>query len=145
MNFTQLLHRNLNQLERMKRRAVKGLHTTLRKIEAEKKKRTADLEDAAKAIYKELHQWGMGTGKTKPKTKTAAKARKRQRRSPKQLKKYADGVFQFVKAHPGSGGGEIRKAFKDVGQNIAGFVSRYSSGYKLRTVGKKSKMRYHAS
>ena len=44
----------------------------------------------------------------------------------------------------GIGGGEIRKKFPGVGQNIKGFVQQYA-GVKVKTTGQKVKMRYHAT
>ena len=48
----------LKQTDRFKKRAVKSLLKTMRKIEAERKARTADLDEAAKIIAKQLADLG---------------------------------------------------------------------------------------
>jgi hypothetical protein len=149
MDITTTLQRNLKKLSRMKDAAIKGLIKTLRTIEAEKKKRTADLEEAASAIHRELQQWGWkgnaSQAKPKGKTPTATAPRKRIRRNPEQLKGDATKVVAFIRSagKEGIGGGQIRKKFPGVGQNIKGFVQQHA-GEKLKTTGQKVNMRYHA-
>jgi hypothetical protein len=136
----------LKKTDRMKQQAVKGLLRTLKHIDQERKKRTADLEDAAKLVMKQLGELGhVGTSSkaVTGKAKRTVTSKRRIRRSPDELKKLANGVVEYVKAHPGCSGGEIRKTFPKVGQNIKGFVQQYATGGKLRTVGKKAGMRYH--
>jgi hypothetical protein len=149
MDITTTLQRNLRKLSRMKDGAIKGLIKTLRTIEAEKKKRTADLEEAASAIHRELQQWGWkGNGSAakpigKKTTKTARKLRIR--RNPEQLNGEATKIVAFIRSagKEGLGGGEIRKKFPGVGQNIKSFVQQHA-GEKLKTTGQKVNMRYHA-
>jgi hypothetical protein len=155
--MTNRIHSLLKKTERMKQQAVKGLLRTLKQIDQERKRRTADLEEAAALVGKQLAELGhMGGGnKSKasgsklrkavtPASKKTAKSGKRLRRSADELKKYASGVVEYVKAHQGCSGAEIRKTFPKVGQDIKGFVQQYGTGQKLRTVGKRAGMRYHA-
>jgi hypothetical protein len=149
--ITSRLQKLLKQTEKMKKQATRGLLKTLKQIDHERKKRTADLDDAARLIGKQLSELGhtlTGTTARKPvaaKMKAAlpgAKKKRRIRRSPEQLQKYASDIFQFVKANSGSKGGAIRKAFPDVGQDIAGFVAKHTDK-KLGTKGKRATMTYH--
>src|SRR4051812_20324843 len=117
MNITTSLQRNLKKLGRMKQQAVKGLLKTLKHIDAERKKRTADLDEAARAVVAELQQWGHGSnGTTTPKTRkattTTTRGRKRRvRRSTEQLKAEAVKIVSFIRSSgkDGIAGGEIRK------------------------------------
>jgi hypothetical protein len=52
------IQRLLKRTERMKRQAVKGLLRTMKQIERERKARTADLEESAKVILKQLAELG---------------------------------------------------------------------------------------
>src|SRR5687768_16842103 len=100
--ITTRIQRLLKKTDRMKQQAVKGLLRTLKHIDQERRKRTADLEDAAKLVMKQLAELGhLGTNSrpSNTKVKKAASGRKRVRRSPDELKKYANGVVEFVKAH----------------------------------------------
>jgi hypothetical protein len=147
MNISTTWQRNLKKLSRMKQQAVKGLMQTLKHIDAERKKRTADLDEAARAVLAELQQWGhKADGSSKPKAKKAATtggAKRRVRRTPEQLKDEATKILAFVRSagKDGVGGGEIRKKFPGVGQNIKDFVQK-NTGAKLKTTGQKVKMRY---
>jgi len=140
------IERLLKKTDRMKQQAVKGLLRTLKHIDQERKTRTADLEEAAMLIVKrlaELGHAGSNANAAAAKAKRAVQSKKRIRRSPDELKKYANGVVEYVKSHQGCSGGDIRKTFPKVGQNVKGFVQQHGTGQKLRTVGKQSKMRYH--
>jgi len=147
-NITAKIQRLLKQTARMKMRATKSLLKTLKQIDQERKVRTADLDQAAHVIGQQLaelgHKFTHTAAKTKPTNGKASASKRRVRRSPAQLKKYADGVYQFIKSHPDCKGGAIRKAFPGVGQNIAGFVANYT-GKKLGTKGKKAAMTYHVN
>ena len=82
---------------------------------------------------------------SRPAPAVKAKAgKKRIRRTPEQLKKYASDAYDFIKAHPGCGGGEVRKAFPGIGQDIKGFLDKHSDK-KIKTTGKQSKMTYRAA
>src|SRR5580698_3996974 len=52
------IQRLLKKTERMKQQAVKSLLRTLKQIEKERKARTADLEESAKIILKQLADLG---------------------------------------------------------------------------------------
>ena len=155
---------NTNRLEalvgkarRLTNRAIRNLVSSLKTIEREKARAVAEAaapyDQAIKHIHVDLKQLGHEVGNGRPsKAKStnsapAAKVRaskKRIRRSPEQLAKYANGAYEFIKAHPGCGGGAIRKAFADIGQDIKGFIDKHSDK-KIKTTGKKSKMAYHAA
>ncbi len=154
ITITTRVQRLLKQTERMRQQATKRLLRTLKQIDQERKQRTADLEEAAKVVLKQLAEMGhiaVGTSK-----KTATKGRKtaititgkrrRIRRSPEQLKAEAMQVLAMIKktGKGGIGGGEIRKSFPGVGQNIKAFVEK-NAGVKLKTTGQKIKMRYFAA
>ena len=147
------VQRLLKQTERMRQQAVKSLLRTLKHIDQERKQRTADLEEAAKVILKQLAEMGhiaVGKSATKAKKATAEKApttgkNRRIRRSPEQLKAEAAKVLAMIKksGKEGIGGAEIRKSVPGVGQNIKEFVEK-NAGVKVKTTGQKVKMRYHA-
>jgi hypothetical protein len=149
--ITIRVQRLLKQTDRMRQQAVKSLLRTLKHIDQERKQRTADLEDAAKVILKQLTELGHGgsngraLGK-KAKRVAAAGKRRRIRRTPDQLKAEATKVLAMIRKadKDGIGGAEIRKSVNGVGQNIKAFVEK-NAGVKIRTTGQKVKMRYHAA
>ena len=152
--ITTRVQRLLKQTERMRQQAVKSLLRTLKQIDQERKHRTADLEEAAKVVLKQLAEMGhiaVGKPAAKAKRTTAAKApttgkKRRIRRSPEQLKAEAGKVLAMIRkaGKDGIGGAEIRKSVPGVGQNIKDFVEK-NAGVKVRTTGQKVKMRYHAA
>src|SRR6478752_1596935 len=102
--ITTRIQRLLKKTDRMKQQAVKGLLRTLKHIDQERKKRTADLEEAAKLVVRQLAELGHVGGNGKmgvTKAKRTATSKKRIRRSPDELKKLANGVVAYIKAHPG--------------------------------------------
>jgi len=149
--ITARVQRLLRQTERMRRQAVRNLLRSLKHIDQERKQRTADLEEAAKVILNQLAEMGhIAVGKStkakKTTTKEAAKEKKRIRRSPEQLKAEAMKVLTMIKkaGKEGIGGGEIRKSFPGVGQDIKGLLAK-NAGVKVKTTGEKSKMRYFSA
>jgi hypothetical protein len=74
----------LKKTERMKQQTVKSLHRTLKQIEKERKKRTADLEEGAKLILKQLGDLGhVGMNSEARKTRattTIGKGKRRRRK-----------------------------------------------------------------
>ncbi len=143
------IQRLLKKTDRMKQQAVTGLLRTLKHIDQERKKRTADLEDAARLVVKQLADLGhVGSNSnttTKVKTAKATTGKKRRiRRSPEQLKSEAVKVVALIRSagKDGIGGNDIRKKFPGAGQNIRGFVQQYT-GEKLKTTGQKAGMKYH--
>jgi hypothetical protein len=127
----------------MTTRTVENLKKELHRIETEKERVTAKLDLAASRITEMLHGLGhLGNGQSAGKP-TTAKKRKRIRRGPEQLKQDAEAIIQFVKDKGADGamGNEIRKHHPKVGPNIKGFVQKHG-GRKLKSTGKKSKMRY---
>jgi len=135
----------------MKQQAIKSLLRTLKHIDQERKQRTADLEEAAKVILKQLAEMGHIGSNSKAAAKKAKRVastgkKRRMRRSPEQLKGEATKVLAMIRkaGKEGIGGAEIRKSVPGVGQNIKEFVEK-NAGVKLKTTGQKVKMRYHAA
>lgn len=151
MDINTTLQRNLRKLNRLKGGAIKGLLRTLKHVETEKKKRTADLDEAAAAIIKELQLWGhkVDSSPTFRRPKKLAKdafGRLRKRRTAEEIKKEAQKIVAFIKAaKDGRTGSEIHRMFPDMsaGMTIKNYVLKHC-GVKLKTKGEKSKMVYHA-
>src|SRR6187551_794259 len=100
--ITTRVQRLLKQTDRMKQQAVKSLLRTLKHIDQERKTRTADLEDAAKVIVKQLadlgHIGSNSTAAAKNSKKVAATGKKRRvRRNPEQLKAEAAKVLTMIR------------------------------------------------
>jgi hypothetical protein len=140
----------------MREQAIKGLLRTLKQIDQERKRRTADLEEAAKVIGRQLLELGHVNGRTgrpgRPKaansttTIMTTKAEKRRvRRSPAQLAAEGKAIAAFITAgkDKGRSGAEIRAKYKSIGEGmtIKQFVQKYA-GEKITTRGERSKMRY---
>lgn len=149
----------LQRVRKVTAQTAENLQKELRNIEQEKRRIVADLDDASQRLTETLrHLNAQGarhnlTGRpmfapTAAPAPVAKKTRKgkRIRRGPEQLKEYADGIYQLVKTKGAQGarGGEIRAEFPKVGQDIKGFMQKHG-GYRLKTTGEKSLMRYHAS
>jgi hypothetical protein len=149
--FTSRIERLLKKTDKMKQQAVKGLMRTLKQIDKERKQRTADLEEAAKSVMKQLaelgHSVGINGSKKALATKTAMNTtvgrKRRVRRGPEQLKLEAEKALGMIRkaGKEGIGGAEIRKSVPGVGQNIKDFVEK-NGGVKLKTTGQRSAMRY---
>src|ERR1700683_1799932 len=93
------IQRLLKKTERMKQQAVRSLLRTLKQIEKERKKRTADLEESAKVILKQLADLGVGTKATSPKQKTTWKpAGKHKRVRRKFTVSGEQSILNFVKS-----------------------------------------------
>lgn len=114
------VQRLLKKTERMKQQAVRSLLRTLKQIEQERKARTADLEESAKVILKQLADLGhvgINTKAASSKPKTAMKRvdkRKRVRRkfavSGEQL------ILNFVKSKSNPIGRDIEKHWSSEGR-----------------------------
>lgn len=123
-----------------------NLKQELHRIEKEKGRVTAHLDQAANRIRRTLAELGDKlTGKAPSKAPRARRA-KRVRRTPEQLKRDADAIFQLIKAkgNEGAKGSEIRKHHPKVGPDIKGFLSKYGK-LKVKTTGRKASMRYFAN
>jgi hypothetical protein len=152
--FTTRIERLLKKTDKMKQQAVKSLMRTLKHIDQERKQRTADLEEAAKLVIKQLsdlgHSVGINTNRkaASPKTVKAVRVgrKRRIRRGPEQLKGDAEKALAMIRkaGKEGIGGVDIRKSVPGVGQNIKAFVEKYAD-VKLKTTGQRSAMRYFAS
>jgi hypothetical protein len=156
--ITTRIQRLLKRTDRMKQQAVKGLLQTLKHIERERKQRTADLEEAAKAVLNQLRELGhaaaggsnngrarRGAARMSGAKRTSTGVKKRRiRRGPEELKAEATKVLETIRkaGKDGIGGNEIRKSFPGVGPDIKGFVEKHGGG-KVKTTGQRSKMRYH--
>jgi hypothetical protein len=145
------VQRLLKQTDRMKQQAVKSLLRTLKHIDRERKQRTADLEEAAKVVLKQLTELGHVGSNSKTAAKKAQRVaatgkKRRIRRKPEQLKAEATKVLAMIRkaGKEGIGGAEIRKSVPGVGQNIKAFVEK-NAGVKVKTTGQKVTMRYHAA
>jgi hypothetical protein len=145
------VQRLLKQTDRMKQQAVKSLLRTLKRIDQERKQRTADLEEATKVIVKQLTELGHVGSNSKAAAKNAKRVaatgkKRRIRRKPEQLKAEATKVLAMIRkaGKEGIGGAEIRKSVRGVGQNIKAFVEK-NAGVKVKTTGQKVTMRYHAA
>jgi len=152
MKLPPQLQRILRQSDKLKQQMVKKLLKTMRKIEQERKARTADLDHAAKLIGKQLadlgHRFGIpDSGHAKngaPKPRAGTKG-KRVRRSANQLKAEAERALGMIRkaGKDGIRGADIRKVIPGVGQNIKTFVEK-NTGEKVKTTGAKVSMKYHA-
>jgi hypothetical protein len=152
--FTTRIERLLKKTDKMKQQAVKGLMRTLKHIDQERKQRTADLEEAAKLVIKQLselgHSVGINSNRKAASMKTAKAVRvgrkRRIRRGPEQLRGDAEKALGMIRkaGKEGIGGVEIRKSVPGVGQNIKAFVEK-NADVKLKTTGQRSAMRYFAS
>ena len=136
----------------MKQQAIKSLLRSLKQLDQERRRRTADLEEAAKVIGRQLLDLGHGSNGRAMRTKKTAskpvapKSRKRIRRSPEQLKDEAKMMIQFIRSK-GSGGAsakEIKAHGVMPGQDVKGFAKQYA-GVTLKSTGKKSQTRYHVA
>jgi hypothetical protein len=126
-----------------------GLKQELAWISKEKAALTAGLDEAAERIRATLSKLGHGLGGRREITQARPRkqrSRTRIRRSPEQLKREAEAIFQLVKAkgNEGVAGGEIRKHYPKVGPDIKGFVQKHGK-QKLKTTGKKASTRYSAA
>src|SRR4051794_25753883 len=151
MKLPAQLERILRQSDKLKQQMVKNLLKTMRKIDQERKARTADLDHAAKLIGRQLadlgHRMGVPEAKVKatPVGRAPGRAKgKRIRRSAEQLKSEAQKVLEMIRksGKNGIGGAEIRKVVPGVGQNIKTFLEK-NTGEKIKTTGAKRKMKYH--
>jgi len=148
--ITTRVQRLLKQTDRMRQQAVKSLLRTLKHIDQERKQRTADLEEAAKVVLKQLTDLGHTGSNSKVAAKKAKRVaatgkKRRIRRTPERLKAEAMKVLAMIRkaGKEGIGGSEIRKSVPGVGQNIKAFVEK-NAGVKVKTTGQKVTMRYHA-
>jgi hypothetical protein len=152
MKLPPQLERILRQSDKFKQQMVKKLLKTMRKIEQERKARTADLDHAAKLIGKQLadlgHRLGIpdsGHAKNGARKPRAGTKGKRVRRSAEQLKAEAERALGIIRkaGKDGVSGAQIRKVVPGIGQNIKTFVEK-NAGEKIRTTGAKASMKYHA-
>jgi hypothetical protein len=148
----------LNRIRKVTEQTAQNLKRELRFIEREKLRLTAELDLAASKLANSIAQLdhegsaSLGRGRRPGRPPGAVSAvrgpvkGKRIRRNPEALKKYADGVYELIKksGSAGAGGGDVRKQFPKVGQDIRAFVHKHG-GYKLKTSGLKSFMRYIAA
>lgn len=150
----------LNRVRKVTASTAKSLRRELRFIEQEKQRLTAELDSAARRIADSIAQLDSsdpgrrGRGRPSfassgvPSSGPASSGgrRKRIRRNPEQLKQYASDVYALIKksGSSGVGGGDIRKQYPNVGQDIRAFVNKHG-GHKLKTTGLKSFMRYIAA
>jgi hypothetical protein len=136
----------LDRVRKVADQTKDNLRLELHRIEKEKGRVTAHLDEAADQIRRTLEQLGDKlSAKRSPKEPRVRRA-KRVRRNPEQLKREAEAIFQLIKAkgHDGAKGAEIRKYHPKVGPDIKGFLLKYGK-LKVRTTGRKASMKYFAN
>src|SRR5687768_15515541 len=117
--ITQRLKRVLSEAETMTQRVVDSLLKTLREIEVEKAKRTAELDEAADQIKAQLAELGHPVGETNGRHRKAGRngkavkakrTKSRGRRSGEEMKAEAERMVKFIKGKGGEGasGAEIK-------------------------------------
>jgi hypothetical protein len=132
------IERLLKKTERLKQQAVKNLLRTLKQIDKERKKRTADLEESAKFILKQLADLGhVGfNGKaTFSKRGTAAeRAGKRKRTRRSFAVSGEQSILNFVKSRSNPVGREIQKHWASEGRAgaAANLISKLVKGKRLK-------------
>jgi len=134
-NMATHIQRLLKKTERMKQQTIKSLLRTMKQIEKERKKRTADLEGAAKVILKQLADLGVGSKAASPKQWTAVKnAGKRKRIRRKFAVSGEQSILNFVKAKSNPIGSEIEKHWTSEGRAVtaANLISKLVKEKKLK-------------
>ena len=138
----------LDRVRKTTTQFAENLKRELQNIEEEKRRVTADLDEAAEQIRNTLAQLGHSTNDREGTRTRAAmpKAGKRIRRSLHQLKAEAEAIIALVKEKGAEGatGPEIRKHHPKIGPDIKGFVHKYS-GKKLKSTGAARSMHYLVS
>lgn len=142
------VHAVLDRVRRVTASTVETLKKELRHIEEEKRRLTADLDEAADHLRETLQQLGhRGNGRIASRRAVRKhRSGKRIRRTPEQLKREAEAIIDLVKSKgtEGASGPEIRKHHAKIGPDIKGFVHKYC-GKKLKSTGAARSMRYFAS
>src|SRR5689334_3034429 len=126
----------LESVRKVTAKTAATLKAQLRRIEDEKQRVNADLDEAADRLRQTLQQLGRstnGNGAAVGKSRTAAlgvsagRKRKRTRRSLGQLKQEAEAIIQFIKGKgsEGASGPEIRQRHDKIGPDLKGFVKKY--------------------
>jgi hypothetical protein len=132
------IQRLLKKTERMKQKAVTSLLRTLKQIERERKKRTADLEDSAKVIIKHLTDLGhisINSGTASRKKGIAVKrAGKRKQVRRKFAVSGEQSILDFVKSKSNPIGKEIQKHWASEGRAgaAANLISKLVKAKKLK-------------
>jgi hypothetical protein len=122
----------------MKQQTVKSLLRTMKQIDQERKKRTADLEDAAKVILKHLADLGVGTKASATKVKKAATIGKTAGKRKRVRRKFAVSgeqmILNFVKSKSSPIGKEIEKHWSSEGRagTAANLLSKLVKAKKLK-------------
>jgi hypothetical protein len=135
-NIATHIQRLLKKTERMKQQTVKSLLRTLKQIEKERKKRTADLEEAAKVVLKSLADFGrVGIKAASPNQKSAAKKAGKRKRGRRRFAVSGEQmILGFVKSKSNPIGGEIEKHWKSEGRagTAANLLSKLVKEKKLK-------------
>jgi len=135
------IHRLLKKTERMKNQTVRSLLRTLKQIEKERKKRTADLEEGAKVILKhlaDLGHIGSNTRGANRQAKTTAAIGMNRRTRKRIRRKFAvsgeQSILDFVKSKSNPIGREIEKHWKSEGRAgvAANLISKLLKAKKLK-------------
>ena len=138
----------LDRVRKVTDQTAQRLQQELDHIEGQKRRLTAELDEAAERIRLTLQQLRHNTnGKAVEKRGAVARASsgKRIRRTPQQLKAEAEAIIELVKSKGSQGatGNEIRERHPKIGPDLKGFVQKYS-GRKLKSTGAARTMRYFA-
>jgi hypothetical protein len=125
----------------MKQQTVKSLLRTLKQIEKERKTRTADLEEAAKVVLKQLADLGhvgINTKATETKAKRTATIGKNRRKRQRIRRKFTvsgeKSILNFVKSKSNPIGKEIQKHWASEGRAgaAANLISKLVKAKKLK-------------
>ena len=135
------IHRLLKRTERMKQQAVRSLLRTLKQIERERKARTADLEESAKLILKQLADLGhvgINTKAADKRAKRAATIGKQRRKRERVRRKFAvsgeQSILNFVKSKSNPIGKDIQKHWAREGRAgaAANLISKLVKAKRLK-------------
>lgn len=137
-NIATYIEKLLKKTERMKQQTVKSLLRTMRHIDKERKKRTADLEESAKVILKQLAALGHSGVNSKAafsKRGTAANAGGRRKRTRRRFAVSGEQtILNFVKSRSNPIGKEIQKHWAREGRSgaAANLISKLVKEKRLK-------------
>ena len=135
------IQRLLKKTERMKQQTVKSLLRTLKQIEKERKKRTADLDESAKVILKhlaDLGHVGIHTKAAATKAKRTATIGKMAGKRKRVRRKFAvsgeQTIINFVKSKSNPIGREIERHWTSEGRGgtAANLISKLVKAKTLK-------------
>ncbi len=140
-NIATHIQRLLKKTERMRQQTIKSLLWTMKQIEKERKKRTADLEESAKVILKHLEALGhvgINSKTAATNAKRAATIGMNRRRRKRVRRKFAvsgeQSILNFVKGKSNPIGKEIEKHWASEGRagTAANLISKLVKEKRLK-------------